>query len=36
MTGTIRLRRSSVRVKTPNYDYYYLCTELRRAVTAGD
>jgi transcriptional regulator with XRE-family HTH domain len=20
----------SVRVKTPNYDYYYLCTELRR------
>lgn len=22
--------KGSVRVKTPNYDYYYLCTELRR------
>jgi transcriptional regulator with XRE-family HTH domain len=34
--STVTARRSlgdidkSVRVKTPNYDYYYLCTELRR------
>ena len=25
-----RRHRQAVRVKTPNYDYYYLCTELRR------
>jgi transcriptional regulator with XRE-family HTH domain len=35
-TPAVTARRSlgdldkSVRVKTPNYDYYYLCTELRR------
>jgi len=35
-TQAVTARRSlgdidkSVRVKTPNYDYYYLCTELRR------